>query len=95
MLSLVYENPWTTVFFADCSHLLPYQYYWRIARQVTTMKLTQTGNLNAGFFMRFLSIFCHFQLRMHYCIESHAFSFPVTCERRQCWRALGVFMQLH
>lgn len=32
---------------------------------------------------------------MCYCIELHAFSSPVAYERCQCWRILGMFMQLH
>lgn len=32
---------------------------------------------------------------MHDCIELHAFSSPVASERRLCWRASGVFVQLH
>lgn len=64
MLSLVYENPWTTVFFADCCQLLPYQYYWRMARPLTTINTTQTGTLNAGFFYAFFPYFLPF-LALH------------------------------
>ncbi|HHR9953642.1 TPA: hypothetical protein ACTAVU_003137 [Salmonella enterica subsp. enterica serovar Corvallis] len=51
-------------FSADCCQLLSQQYYWRIAQQVTSINLIQTGTKNAGFFMQFLREFPVF-LAMH------------------------------
>ncbi|QDQ31171.1 hypothetical protein FORC098_1293 [Salmonella enterica subsp. enterica serovar Typhimurium] len=44
-------------FSADCCQLLSQQYYWRIARPVTSINLIQTGTMNAGFFMPFFREF--------------------------------------
>ncbi len=57
MLSLVYENPWTTIFLLIVASMCHNSVIGALRGQQSRQTQTQTGTVNAGFFMPF---FCDF-----------------------------------